>query len=70
MASPLVGRSPTCLACVRRITSASSSAAHATGNASISLTQVRGKKTSGRLKSQGVVIRLLKDVPQFGREGK
>lgn len=40
------------------------------GNASISLTQVRGKKTEGRLKSAGVVIRLLKDVRKYGKEGK
>ncbi|KAF3764877.1 hypothetical protein M406DRAFT_259016 [Cryphonectria parasitica EP155] len=67
MTSPLVGRPPTCLACLRRITSPASSSQ--TGNASIALTQVRGKKTEGRLRDQGVVVRLLKDVPQFGPEG-
>lgn len=62
MASPLVGRSPTCLSCIRRI--------NQVGSASISLTQVRGKKTEGRLKNAGVVVRLLKDVEKFGKEGK
>lgn len=62
MASPLVGRSPTCLSCIRRI--------NQVGSASISLTQVRGKKTEGRLKGSGVVVRLLKDVKKFGKEGK
>lgn len=63
MASPLVGRPPTCLACLRRVTSIQAS------TATVTLQQVRGKKTEGRLKDQGVVVRLLKDVPQFGAEG-
>ncbi|ROW11455.1 hypothetical protein VMCG_01514 [Cytospora schulzeri] len=62
MVSPLMTR-PTCLACLRRITRATA--------ASLSpiLTQVRGKKTSGRPKDAGVVVRLLKDIKGFGKEG-
>ncbi|KAJ4394280.1 hypothetical protein N0V93_003497 [Gnomoniopsis smithogilvyi] len=61
MASPLVGRSPTCLSCIRRL--------NQVGSASISLTQVRGKKSLSRPKNPGVVVRLLQDVKKYGKEG-
>ncbi|KUI60452.1 hypothetical protein VP1G_07641 [Cytospora mali] len=62
MVSPMMTR-PTCLACLRRITRAT------TASLSPILTQVRGKKTSGRPKDAGVVVRLLKDIKGFGKEG-
>lgn len=63
MASPMITR-PTCLSCLRRITQ--------TGTAALSpfFNQVRGKKTSGRLKDSGVVVRLLKDIKGFGKQGE
>lgn len=63
MVSPMMTR-PTCLSCLRRITQ--------TGAASLSpiFNQIRGKKTSGRLKDAGVVVRLLKDIKGFGKEGE
>lgn len=54
--SALSSRAPTCLACLRRLARP--------GVSPISLTQTRGK----RLKAQGVVVRLLEDVPKFGRK--
>ncbi|CAN8099033.1 unnamed protein product [Discula destructiva] len=62
MASPLVGRTPTCLSCIRRINQVASS--------SIAITQqIRGKKTKGKPKKLGVVIRLLQDLEKYGKEG-
>ncbi|EOO02434.1 putative fructose-bisphosphate aldolase protein [Phaeoacremonium minimum UCRPA7] len=62
MATPLMTRSPTCLTCLRRISQTICSGSPA------SLTQVRGKKTSGRPTDRGVLVRLLEDVPKFGRK--
>ena len=63
MATPLMSRSPTCLTCLRRVSQTICSGSPA------SLTQVRGKKTSGRPTDRGVLVRLLEDVPKFGRKG-
>ncbi|KLU83629.1 hypothetical protein MAPG_02682 [Magnaporthiopsis poae ATCC 64411] len=77
MPAPLLSRAPpTCLSCLRRsLAGAGAAAAVAASPASSSfpssstiagLTQVRGKKTKGRQYDQGVLVRLLKDIRQFG----
>jgi hypothetical protein len=65
MAASLVSRSPTCLACLRRLAQPFS---NGNGNSSaVSLAQVRAKSNRLRPKDQGVVVRLLEDIPKFGR---
>ncbi|KAL8388410.1 hypothetical protein RB595_009265 [Gaeumannomyces hyphopodioides] len=78
MPAPLLSRAPpTCLSCLRRTLTgagvaaaaaspASSSSSFPSGSTAVGLTQVRGKKTKGRQYDQGVLVRLLKDVRQFG----
>jgi hypothetical protein len=68
MAGSLVSRSPTCLACLRRLAQPFGSNS---GSASaVSLVQVRAKSNRLRPKDQGVVVRLLEDIPKFGRKGR
>ncbi|KAH8889492.1 hypothetical protein GQ53DRAFT_748185 [Thozetella sp. PMI_491] len=65
MAGSVLNRPQTCLSCLRRLTNAVGSA-----NAnpiSVSLLQSRGKRT-GRPRDQGVVVRLLEDIPKWGRK--
>ncbi|KAL8414672.1 hypothetical protein RB594_005764 [Gaeumannomyces avenae] len=78
MPAPLLARAPpTCLSCLRRTLTGAGAAAVAAGPASsvsslpsssagAGLTQARGKKTKGRQYDQGVLVRLLKDIRQFG----
>ncbi|KAK1769485.1 putative fructose-bisphosphate aldolase [Phialemonium atrogriseum] len=78
MAAPLIlSRSPTCLSCLRRLASpiASSSSSSSSGRwgpltaATHAQVQVRGKKKSARRQDQvGIVVRLLEDIPKFGRK--
>jgi hypothetical protein len=79
MAAPLASRSPTCLACLRRL---AQPFAYSNGSASASavslvhmqvqvqVQQVRAKSNRLRPKDQGVVVRLLEDIPKFGRKGR
>ena len=39
------------------------------GSSTVSLVQVRAKSNRLRPKDQGVVVRLLEDIPKFGRRG-
>jgi len=72
MAGSLLNRSPTCLACLRRlaqpfgVVNGSSSA----GTAQVSLVQIRAKSNRLRPHDQGVVVRLLQDIPKYGRKGR
>ncbi|EJT72798.1 hypothetical protein GGTG_09653 [Gaeumannomyces tritici R3-111a-1] len=78
MPAPLLARAPpTCLSCLRRTLIGAGAAAVAadpassvsslpSSSAAAGLTQVRGKKTKGRQYDQGVLVRLLKDIRQFG----
>ncbi|KAK4155358.1 hypothetical protein C8A00DRAFT_13570 [Chaetomidium leptoderma] len=66
MTAPLVSRSPTCLACLRRLAQPFGSG---NGSASaVSLVQFRAKSNRLRPKDQGVIVRLLEDIPKFGRK--
>ncbi|KAL2263854.1 hypothetical protein VTK26DRAFT_4763 [Humicola hyalothermophila] len=66
MAGSLVSRSPTCLACLRRLAQPFANN-NVTVNA-VALVQVRAKSNRLRPKDQGVVVRLLEDIPKFGRK--
>ncbi|TPX17485.1 uncharacterized protein E0L32_003128 [Thyridium curvatum] len=68
MVAPLFGRAPTCLGCLRR--SLATAGVESSWLASaVVRTQVRGKK-SKQSPDQGVVVRLLEDIPKFGRKGE
>lgn len=70
MAAPLASRSPTCLACLRRLAQPfASSNGNSSSASAVSLVQVRLKSNRLRPKDQGVVVRLLEDIPKFGRKG-
>ncbi|KAI6352410.1 hypothetical protein MCOR25_009425 [Pyricularia grisea] len=60
-------RSPTCLGCLRRALAPSINGS-SSNNASVALTQVRGKTKAAREKDEegGVVVRLLQNVPEYG----
>ncbi|KAL1838389.1 hypothetical protein VTJ49DRAFT_2701 [Mycothermus thermophilus] len=66
MATPLASRSPTCLTCLRRAIQPFTS--NNAGAGAVSLVQVRTKTRYTRPKDQGVVVRLLEDIPKFGRK--
>ncbi len=66
MPVPLLSKAPTCLSCLRQTWTGRSRTAAAV---LVGLTQVRGKKRSGRPRDQGVVVRLLRDVSTYGRRG-
>lgn len=78
MAAPLIlNRSPTCLSCLRRLASPIASSSSSSGRwgpltaATHAQVQVRGKKKSARRQDQvGIVVRLLEDIPKFGRKGE
>lgn len=73
MAAPLASRSPTCLACLRRLAQPfanSNGSVGAVSLAQVQVQQVRAKSNRLRPKDQGVVVRLLEDIPKFGRKGK
>jgi len=59
----LLTRSPSCLSCLRRSFGQNGIQGVA------GLVQIRGKKR-GRPRDQGVVVRLLDDIPGFGRKGQ
>ncbi|KAK4165846.1 alcohol acetyltransferase-domain-containing protein [Cladorrhinum sp. PSN259] len=63
MAGPVMARSPTCLACLRRLVQPF----NASNGSPISI-QTRAKSNVMRPRDQGVVVRLLKDIPKFGRK--
>ncbi|KAJ4295786.1 Alcohol acetyltransferase [Collariella sp. IMI 366227] len=67
MAGPMATRAPTCLACLRRLAQPFASTVNTTPSA-VSLVQVRAKSRHLRPKDQGVVVRLLDDIPKFGRK--
>ncbi|TLS26439.1 hypothetical protein PpBr36_05326 [Pyricularia pennisetigena] len=58
-------RPPTCLGCLRR---ALATSINGSSNASLVLTQVRGKTKTARDRDEegGIVVRLLKNVPEYG----
>ncbi|KAK4224593.1 hypothetical protein QBC38DRAFT_370717 [Podospora fimiseda] len=62
MAVP-VARSQNCLACLRRLAQPFS-----TSNGSSTSIQTRSKSNVMRPRDQGVVVRLLTDIPKFGRK--
>ena len=70
MAAPLSNRSPTCLACLRRLAQPFGNRNGSASAVSLVQMQVRTKKTSRRLKDQGVAVRLLEDIPKYGRKGR
>jgi len=69
MATPLLTRSPTCLRCLRRSLGSGGVGNLPATAIAVSRTQVRGKK-GGRPRDHGVVVRLLEDIPAFGRKGR
>jgi hypothetical protein len=69
MAAPLASRSPTCLSCLRRLAQPFASNNGSVSASAVSLVQVRLKSNRLRPKDQGVVVRLLDDIPKFGRKG-
>ncbi|KAK0730569.1 hypothetical protein B0H67DRAFT_639057 [Lasiosphaeris hirsuta] len=66
MAGPVLSTStsPTCLACLRRLVQPF---AKSSIGAVASIVQVRAKSRAVRSHDQGVVVRLLEDIPKFGR---
>ncbi|KAH9429320.1 hypothetical protein MCOR02_010725 [Pyricularia oryzae] len=60
-------RPPTCLGCLRRALAPSMNGS-SSSNASVALTQVRGKTKTARNKDEegGLVVRLLKNIPEYG----
>lgn len=72
MATPLAGKSPTCLACLRRLAQPFATPNATAGAVSLVQVQVQVRAKSYRLrpKDQGVVVRLLQDIPKFGRKGE
>ncbi|KAL2157412.1 hypothetical protein VTH06DRAFT_6104 [Thermothelomyces fergusii] len=65
MAAPSATRLPTCLACLRRLAQPFSSNV---SNSTVVFVQVRTKSNHLRPRDQGVVVRLLQDIPRFGRK--
>ena len=64
MAAPGLGRSPTCLNCLRQLTQPRKP------TAPFSLIQTRSRTTKAELEDlQGIPVRLLEDIPSFGRKG-
>ncbi|KAL2269895.1 hypothetical protein VTJ83DRAFT_2079 [Remersonia thermophila] len=68
MTTPLVSRSPACLTCLRRVIQPLSSNGSNIGAGALPLVQVRTKTRYTRPKDRGVVVRLLEDIPKFGRK--
>lgn len=66
-ASP-AGRSPTCLACLRRL--AQPFGGRSSSSSTVPLVQTRAKSNRYQPRDQGVVVRLLQDIPKFGRKGE
>ncbi|KAK0737713.1 hypothetical protein B0T21DRAFT_287480 [Apiosordaria backusii] len=66
MAGLVVSRSPTCLSCMRRLAQPFASP-NGPAN-SILLTQTRAKSTHLVPSDRGVIVRLLKNIPKFGRK--
>ncbi|KAK4177678.1 hypothetical protein QBC36DRAFT_326538 [Triangularia setosa] len=62
----MVGRSPTCLSCMQRLAQPFITA-NALAN-SIPLVQTRAKSTHLVPSDKGVVVRLLENIPKFGRK--
>ncbi|KAK4183321.1 hypothetical protein QBC35DRAFT_443610 [Podospora australis] len=62
MPGPIVSRSSTCLSCLRRLAQP-----FKTSNP-VSLIQTRAKSNNLRARDQGVIVRLLTDIPKFGRK--
>ncbi|KAL2020161.1 hypothetical protein VTK56DRAFT_8685 [Thermocarpiscus australiensis] len=66
MTGPIASRSPTCLACLRRLAQPfGSSNGRST---TVSFVQARPKSNRYRPRDQGVVVRLLEDIPKFGHK--
>ncbi|KAK3330284.1 hypothetical protein B0H66DRAFT_54586 [Apodospora peruviana] len=65
MAQSALSRWPTCLACLRRLAQPSSSSVL---NSTGVVMQTRAKSNHPRPMDQGVVVRLLMDIPKFGRK--
>ncbi|KAK0672786.1 hypothetical protein QBC41DRAFT_312728 [Cercophora samala] len=59
MTGPVVSRSPTCLSCMRRL---------AQPFLSLPLVQARAKSTHLVPSDKGVIVRLLANIPKFGRK--
>ncbi|KAK4197505.1 hypothetical protein QBC40DRAFT_103208 [Triangularia verruculosa] len=66
MAGPVVSRSPTCLSCMRRLAQPFVSSNSPLN--SIPLVQTRAKSTHLVPSDKGVVVRLLENIPKFGRK--
>lgn len=62
MAGPIHTKSSTCLACLRRLAQPFN-----TSNP-IAFVQTRAKSNNLRPRDQGVIVRLLTDIPKFGRK--
>ena len=69
MAAPGLGRSPTCLNCLRQLAHPRLAPTTITA-APVSLVQTRHRTTKAELEDlQGIPVRLLEDIPSFGRKG-
>ncbi|KXX81681.1 hypothetical protein MMYC01_201041 [Madurella mycetomatis] len=66
MTASLVSKSPACLACLRRLARPFGSNNGTTST--VSLVQTRAKSNRLQPRDQGVVVRLLEDIPKFGRK--
>jgi hypothetical protein len=71
MTGLILNRWPTCLACIRRIGQpfGSINANAGAGAGAVSIVQTRAKSKTTRPQDQGVIVRLLEDIPKFGRKG-
>ncbi|KAL1874390.1 hypothetical protein VTK73DRAFT_363 [Phialemonium thermophilum] len=75
MSAPLLNRPQTCLSCLRRLAMQVANGASNTGSVlgvtapvASSRFQVRGKNKMARKKEENVIVRLLEDIPKFGRK--
>ncbi|KAI1116848.1 hypothetical protein F5Y14DRAFT_405494 [Nemania sp. NC0429] len=69
MATPRLARAPTCLSCLRRLSQPAFAASASASPSPLSWTQTRARTTKAELEDlQGTPVRLLRDVPQFGRK--
>ncbi|KAK3899077.1 hypothetical protein C8A05DRAFT_18431 [Staphylotrichum tortipilum] len=68
MAAPWAGRSPTCLACLRKMAAQPFCNSNGSASAAPVVQQVRLRSHRLRPRDLGVVVRLLEDIPHYGRK--
>lgn len=66
----MAARAPTCLSCLRRITATPASSSLPGFSFLVSGSQQQLRYKSKKCYDQGVIVRLLEDVPKYGRKGQ